>query len=280
MNENLLWDKASLLASPLFEALHPVLARMEYAHFPGLSDLNALLEQPLVNVRPGLPLCCVAQVQASAQAKLAFEQQYEPRCYLMGELQVRANNWHDLLNVLVWASFPAAKAALNALHYQAMREENGAEHKGRGAARDMATLFDESGVVVACADAELAKLLRGFSWHELFWQQRARVHAEMGFYVFGHGLLEKAMQPYVGITGQGLILDVESDFFAWPLPRRVAYLDTLLMEYLSAEQNCRGTRELTPVPLLGVPGWSAENTQESYYANTAYFRPGRTGRAS
>jgi hypothetical protein len=29
------------------------------------------------------------------------------------------------------------------------------------------------------------------------------------------------------------------------------------------------------VPLLGVPGWSADNESESYYDNTAYFRPGR-----
>lgn len=274
MNQNLIWDKASLLASPLFEALHPVITQLEPTRFPELSDLNALIEQVSVNVRPGLPLCCMAQ----AQGRLAFEQQYEPRCYLKGELQVRANNWHDLLNVLVWASFPGAKAALNALHYQVLREERSAEHKGRGTVRDMATLFDESGVVVACADAELAALLRGFRWRDLFWRQRERVQAAMGFFVFGHGLLEKALQPYVGITGQGLVLDVRPDFFDWPLARRVAHLDTLLMDYLSAEENCRSTRELAPVPLLGVPGWSKDNTQESYYANTDYFRAGRLGR--
>lgn len=272
----MIWDKASLLASPLFEALHPVIPRLGQGRFPDLSDLNALLLRQPVRVLSGLPLCCVAQ----EHGRLAFSEQYEPRCYLKGELQVRADNWHDLLNVLVWMAFPKAKAALNARHYEALQAQVGiAPHTGRGAIRDMATLFDESGVVVACADAELAALLRGFKWHELFWQQRDRIQAAMGFFVCGHGLLEKSMQPYVGITGQGLVLDVEPSFFGWPLTRRLAHLDALLAGYLCAGEHCRSTRELTPVPLLGVPGWSKENAQESYYANTGYFRPGRAGRA-
>src|ERR1022692_1004856 len=34
--------------------------------------------------------------------KLLFERQYEPRCYLKGEVPTRDYNWHDLLNALVW----------------------------------------------------------------------------------------------------------------------------------------------------------------------------------
>lgn len=278
MNQNLLWNKASLLVSPLFQALHPAIERLAPGHFPDLNDLNAALKKLSVQVRSGLPLHCVSQIQV--QGKLAFEHQYEPRCYLKGELQVREHNWHDLLNVLVWMSFPQAKAALNARHYQAMLTDESCGRQGRGALRDMATLFDESGVIVACADGDLAALLRDFKWHDLFWQQRAQVQTAMSFYVFGHGLLEKAIHPYVGITGQGLILDVQPDFFDWSRARQLAHLDRLLADYLSAGDNCRSTRELTPVPLLGVPGWSMDNELEAYYANTTYFRPARRGRTS
>ena len=99
----------------------------------------------------------------------------------------------------------------------------------------------------------------------------------MGFYVVGHGLYEKALQPYVGMTGQGLLLAVELEFFGWPLDRRLVHLDSLLANYLAGPKNCLNTRDLCPVPLLGVPGWAEENDNAAYYDNTAYFRPGRRG---
>ena len=126
-------------------------------------------------------------------------------------MQTRVHNWHDLLNALVWLAFPKTKAAINARHFQALTEGNNAANNRRGAVRDMNTLFDESGVIVVCSNEELLVLLRDFSWKELFWQRREQVKTEMGFYLFGHGLYEKALQPYVGLTGQGLLLAVEKE---------------------------------------------------------------------
>lgn len=270
-----LWDKTALLQSPLFRPLHPAIARLGGDPFPSLQDCNELLASSPIVVRNGLPLRFVAQ----EYGKLPFEAQYEPRCYLKGEVQTRADNWHDLLNALVWLAFPKAKAAINARHYDALTDAASPSAKAsssqRGAVRDMNTLFDESGVVVPCADPELAGLLRDFRWRELFWSQRGRVRASMGFFLFGHGLYEKALQPYVGMTGQGLLLPVESEFFGWALERQLAHLDELLAQYLTAPEHCRSTAELTPVPLLGVPGWTPDNGSEAYYDNTAYFRPGR-----
>ena len=97
----------------------------------------------------------------------------------------------------------------------------------------------------------------------------------MSFYLFGHGLYEKALQPYVGMAGQGLLIKVEQVFFTWPLVQQLAHLDSLLADYLAAPEHCRSTRDLSPLPLLGVPGWTADNDCAAYYDNTAYFRPGR-----
>lgn len=274
------WDKASLLQSPLFSPLHPLIARLDEQRFPSLQDCNELLASMPVTVRNGSPLRFVAQ----EYGKLPFEAQYEPRCYLKGEVQTRADNWHDLFNALVWLAFPGAKAAINVRHYDALTGAAAsaaeASRSQRGAVRDMNTLFDESGVVVACADAELAGLLRNFRWRELFWQRRAGVLECMGFYLFGHALYEKALRPYVGFTGQGLLVAVEPAFFGCPPSRQLAHLDELLADYLSDPQRCLSTAELTPVPLLGVPGWSADNDKEGYYDNTAYFRPGRRSRGA
>jgi hypothetical protein len=175
----------------------------------------------------------------------------------------------------VWLTFPQSKAAINARHYRALTQAASALKSRRGKVRDMATLFDESGVIVAYSNSQLAKLLCDFKWKELFWLCREEVNAQMGFYLFGHGLYEKAMQPYVGMTGQGLLMPVEMEFFTWSMPQRMQYLDERVAEYLGDATHCRDTRELTPVPLLGIPGWSNDNERDEYYDNQQYFRPGR-----
>jgi hypothetical protein len=272
------WNRDVLLNSPLFAPLHPLLADLEICDFPTLQDCNALLERhSLIIVQSGMPLRFVAE----QSGKLSFEAQYEPRCYLTGEVQMRANNWHDLFNALVWLTFPKTKAILNARHYHALRDERVSGNPARGAVRDVNTLFDESGVIVVYADNnsddELAGLLRNLKWKELFWQRREQVRAGMGFYLFGHGLYEKALQPYVGMTGQGVLLAVEQEFFSWSQKQQLTHLDNLLADYLAAPEHCRSTRDLSPVPLLGVPGWTTDNCSETYYDNTEYFRSGRRG---
>jgi hypothetical protein len=261
-----------LLQSPMFEPLHTLIASFAPDRFPTLAELNARLQHKPIKLTSGCQLSFVAQ----QTGPLAFEAQYEPRCYLMGEVQTRADNWHDLFNALVWLTFPNAKAAINARHYRALTADLDPEIRSeRGFVRDTITLLDESGVIVAYSDDALGGLLRNFQWKELFWQQRVKVQASMGFFLLGHGLYEKALQPYTGMTAQGLLLKVEQVFFDGSRVQQLAYLDELLADYLADPEHCCRTRELSPVPLLGVPGWAEDNCSEAYYDNTAYFRPGR-----
>ncbi len=273
MDNAIVWEKLALLQSPLFAPLQPILARLEEAHFPDLQTFNDLLVgcQPGITVQQGLPLRFVPQ----AFGKQGFESQYEPRCYLNGEVQTRENNWHDLFNALVWLTFPKTKAAINARHYHALTHPTGGANSQRGAVRDTTTLLDESGVIVACADIELVALLRNFQWKKLFWLEREQVKTRMGFYIVGHGLYEKALQPYIGMTGQGVVLLVEPDFFDWPMPERLVYLDGQLGRNLAQSVYCTHTHDLSPVPLLGMPGWSPDNEAPSFYENSHYFRSGR-----
>lgn len=277
MTDRLEWNLHAMMQSPMLASLHPVLGRLarmaDGRSFPSLQVCNALLEahEPRIRVESGMPLRFVAQEIGT----LPFEAQYEPRCYLKGELQSREDNWHDLFNALAWLTFPRAKAAINARHYQTMVADRQAGRSERGHRRDMLTLLDESGVIVPCADEELAALLREFRWKELFWHRRQRLAEAMGFCVFGHGLCEKILRPYVGMTAQGLILTVEAGYFTWPPERQLAHLDELLAAYLCRQEHAQSTRELTPVPLLGVPGWSADSSHEYFYDNARYFRPGR-----
>lgn len=272
------WDPDFLARSPMFEPLRIHGAKLRTAYWPSLDELRNLIAalDPPPATHGGARVCFVSQGRKSD----IFEEKYEPRIYLKGEVQMRECNWHDLLNALVWLTFPRSKAALNARHYRALLEPRAAGAANRGPVQDAMTLFDEGGVIVAARDRRLLHLLESFAWKDLFWENRARVMADMRFHLFGHALYEKALSPFTGITGRGILLEVDAGFFDAPLAAQIARLDDKVAERLSDAARLRSTRELAPVPILGVPGWCAGNGRESYYDNRGYFRSGRTGRAA
>jgi DUF3025 family protein len=192
------WNPGFLARSPVFE---PLRAHADGfgAGWPRLADLQRLLDRrnPPPRNTSGTPLRVVPQ----ARRPVAFEDGYEPRLYLKGELQVRERSWHDLLNALVWLAFPLAKAALNERHYVALRAQRAAGLPNRGPAQDALTLFDEGGVIVASSDDELLACLRDWRWKDLFWVNRARLATQMRFRLFGHAVYEKALSPFLERVG-------------------------------------------------------------------------------
>jgi hypothetical protein len=268
------WDTERAQASPIFEPLRVHGGAVFDTAWPGLEDFQRLLDarDPPVRVSSGLPLRFVPQ----GRKPNAFQEKYEPRIYLKGELQVRRDHWHDTFNALVWLAFPLAKAALNARQYSALEAQRAAGAPNRGPAQDALTLFDEGGVVVASSDDGLLELLRGWRWKELFWANRARFKARMHFALFGHAIHEKALRPFLGITARGILLSVEPELLSAPPRERLAELDARLAAHLSDPGRMLATRELAVVPILGVPGWCADNENEAFYDNTDYFRSGRS----
>lgn len=246
----------SRLASPAHDWTVPWVARLPQ-HFPRCADLNGLLDPARHCTAQGMPLRFVVASGAPAGG-------YEAHIHDTGAVPTREDNWHDLFNALAWLAFPAGKRALNRLHHRHAADDPPGR---RSAARDVLTLFDESGVIVACADAALVALLTGFRWKELFWVQRARVRAAMRFVVFGHALQEQALAPHAGITGKALVCPAAPD--------DLDELDAWLARALAQPQTLAGTRALAPVPLLGIPGWDVANEAAAYYDNVAVFRPGR-----
>ena len=264
------WDahflNRSLMFEPLYRAAHTL---NQFEHWPTLDQLNQLIatHYPSIHTHNSHLLRLVAQSESIEY----FEQQYEPRTYLCGELQTREQNWHDLFNALVWMTFPYTKATLNALHYHDLKTYSAHHHPTRGQLRDAITLLDESGVLVTSSDDHLTQLLKNFEWKTLFWEHRSALCKHMKFYLFGHGLYEKALSPYVGMTGKGLIFRVEPTFYQKNLTNQIMDLDSKLANLLSSGSITSGN--LTPVPLLGYPDWSPDNRNAAYYENTNYFRP-------
>jgi hypothetical protein len=263
------WARA--LDAPIFEALAPLLERLPQERFPRLDDLNALATSA-TRSGGGAPIRFVPPAPASK----ALEAQYEIRVFRSGAIQTRPDNWHDLFNALVWLTFPKAKAVLNRSHCEQIEARRG--EKLRGTVRDVLTLFDEGGVMVASADAELSALLREFRWKELFWARRAGVLRSMRFHVFGHAIYAKALDPYKGVTAKALIIDVAPAFIAAPLAQQLPELDARAAAYFADAEVLTSTRHLSPLPVLGVPGWEPANEREAYYEDASHFRPGSSRR--
>ena len=263
------WNTDFAEQSPLLTVLRTAVRQVMGDDWPALSRLQEVITRAGIRTASGPPLQLVPPAAAGAG------ESYEQRLYARGELEFREHNWHDLFNVLVWLTFPRAKAALNARHHAALPADKAG---GRGPVRDALTLFDESGVIVVSADAELLHMIRGFRWKSLFWERRAAVLADMDFLLFGHALCEKMLAPYKGITGRGLLLEVDRDFLALPPAERLAQIDSRVALWISDPQALRHTHELAPLPVLGIPGWCADNEQSAYYDDRDHFRPGRMGR--
>jgi hypothetical protein len=194
---------------------------------------------------------------------------YELRVHASGEVQTRPRNWHDLFNALAWLAFPRCKATLNAIHAREIARET----RGRGPARDLLTIFDEGGAIVACSDAGLIDLIRQHRWQTLFWHERARVLARMRVLVFGHAVLEKALLPWPGISCKALLLPVEQPLFTAPAERLQAVLDLAAAGWFEAFARDGTPRDLAPLPIFGYPGWSEDGARAEFYVDARFFRP-------
>ena len=242
-------------------------------HWPDCAELNRALA-----ARPSRPLGGGGQPLVFVEhdsRRRDFENRYEQRIFLRGEVQVRSCNWHDLLNALAWLTFPASKAALNARQFAELVRQRERGDANRGPVQDALTLFDEGGVIVASGDPTLSALLEDFEWKRLFWLRRADVARSMRFFLFGHALCEKALQPFSGIAGRGVVVPVAGTFFVLPLESQLAELDARVAARISDLRYFLATRELAPVPILGVPGWWAANESEHFYDDASHFRPAR-----
>ena len=211
-----------------------------------LEALNALAEAHGLKTESGIPIRFVPP-----GAKDAY---YEVKVYRSGEVETRPDNLHDFFNALAWLAFPRAKARLNALHAAEIPREGGK----RGRLRDLLTIFDEGGALVLCDQPELNSLLRNMHWKALFWEQRERVREEMRILVFGHAVMEQALQPWPGITCKAILVPAN------------ARPDDAVHAWLGALQPGASPRDLAPLPVFGYPGWSAQDA--AFYDDTRYFR--------
>jgi hypothetical protein len=212
-----------------------------------LERLNVLAEKKDLKTESGRPVRFVPP-----RAKDAY---YEIKVYETGRVETRPDSLHDFFNALAWLAFPRTKARINAMHAAEMPREAGR----RGRLRDLLTIFDEGGAIVQCKDDSLISLLKDFRWKDLFWKNRESVRAAMRILVLGHAVLEKALEPWPGITCKAIVVPSSGD------------ADAEAQAWLAKLDSSATPRNLAPLPIFGYPGWyPAQGAQ--FYDDSRYFR--------
>lgn len=197
---------------------------------------------------------------------------YEEFIYQTGQIPTRKENWHDLFGALIWRLFPKTKALLNQLHYQDIAL-NGKTVRSKH--RNALTLFDECAVVMAITEPSWQAEFNDHQWQRVFVDKRHLWQKQIRPYIFGHANYEMLTQPFIGLTGKALFINVPEELFCNSLAAQYHYLDTALYEMIHTQNSLQDNSLMSPLPLLGVPTWYQANENPTFYENNNYFRPKR-----
>lgn len=222
-----------------------------------LEELNGLAAESAVRTDSGAALRFVLP-----SAERGPYGDYELRAFESGEIATRPGSLHDLFNALAWLAFPRTKAKLNALHARVIATEAGR----RGRFRDLLTLLDEGGALIACEDAGLIGLVRDLRWKALFWEERERLLRGMRILVLGHAVMERALAPWPGITCKALFVPSSGD------------ADAHAARWLEALPAGASPRDLPPLPVFGFPGLHPGSGSPDFYDDDRWFRGSRARR--
>jgi hypothetical protein len=204
-------------------------------------------------------------VDPPAHALSAIE--FERRIVERGEIIVRPDNIHDEMNALVWRTFPKTKFAISKAHVALGETTDG---KTRPRRRDVLTLFDEAGLIMLSMRGDLREMNEQHRWRELFVVSRRDFIDETRPILFGHGAMEQLLsKPHRGLTVKALWLPLSVD-----TPLNV--VDAYLAARVESDTLLTSQERRVPLPLLGVPGWFAENENPACYEDVETFRPLRT----
>lgn len=252
----------SMLPMQQLEAIFGLSSLSGWPNAKGLNDLKSL------NGNAHIPeFVCQNQLAESGDY-------YEQIIYQQNIIPTRPDSWHDLFNGLIWLQFPQTKRLLNQQHVEDIEQHGLSPRRLR---RNNLTHFDECGVILTyqkdSVAQQLIKDLAMHKWQTVFVENRITWGKELNSFIFGHANLEMLLQPFIGLTGKWLALEVDSQFSKLSNSEQLKRIDELLVKFIKQTNFFAEKKPMHPIPLLGIPGvWDANNNPD-FYANTDYFRP-------
>lgn len=274
------------LVVPAIDAVHPQAFLREPLHdwfgafdlpgsrsrWPTIAELDALRLEAILTDGVARP-----RIAAQSPALLKDGLHYEERI-LSGLLATRENNWHDLLNALVWLRYPRIKHALNVAQ---CRDIARIGRRERTRAQCAMTHFDEAGAIVLCSDTDLVARWDRHDWEGLFWDQRSAWDSRIAVQVFGHAILELALQPQRLLVAKCIVLMTDQETVQRLQTDAASVrglIDSRVAHLISGGIEFADPQNLRPLPLSGVPGWHADAMNARFFVETPCFRPLRPGR--
>lgn len=239
---------------PVFAAFQHWRGWLEGRDWPSCADLERAA------AAQGLPLRFVEQ----SPGLLADGLHYEQRIAEGRGIATRAENWHDLLNALIWLRWPAIKRAMNARQVADV-ERLGSKQRSR--AQQALTHFDEAGVLVLLRDDALLCRWDAHAWDRLF---PALAPGDFAIVPIGHALLEHALDPERLLVGKALVL-IDAALHVDKAVEQLA-------QSIAAGQRLQDPQEMRPLPLMGLPGWHPRGGEPAFCREAACFQPVRPGR--
>lgn len=234
-------------------------------NFQSCFDMLNHVDKPMsfVNYQQ-LPLTFVAQDDLPENIA------YESFIANTGKIPTR-DNFHDLLNGIIWLNFPKTKVMFNQLHHQTIAKQG--ISNARGDLRNTLTLFDENGGVLISSSSKILQALQQFDWQTAFLQHDWQ-HTQ--FFAVGHALLEKLIEPRKNITAHCVLIQVDDDWFAQNVEQQRQQLDNFLAQFFL--QSDLFPKMFQPVPVLGLPNYCQQDVD--FYADKSVFREKRAGEPS
>jgi hypothetical protein len=134
------WNGRFYETDSRFWPLVPAAQRFsEYNDFPRPEELSA----------PGVTFVSATKPRRWRRDAMPAEERYDARA-VRGAVPTRPRSWHDFLNALVWATFPASKRRLHEQQAVAVAQRlapDGTLPNARTRAQDALALLDEGGVL-------------------------------------------------------------------------------------------------------------------------------------
>jgi hypothetical protein len=203
------WDARFADAHPAFAALAPYAARFaSCAAWPDIDRWNSHLADLPLAAASGAPLRFVPQAPRRRGKATPAAERYECRVHDRGEVPSRARSWHDFFNMLCWATFPRAKAALNRRQRAAVArlDLDGATRlpNARTREQDALAMLDEGGCGILTTRPLDAPVARG----DVDAVEAAVRDGEARVVVLGHAVYEHLVSSDAVVRALAVVVPV------------------------------------------------------------------------
>lgn len=196
------------------------------------------------------------------------DMRYDTEIFRFNRIPTRSQSWHDFFNNLTWLIWPNLKRTIID---RIGRETHSLNSNARTPRQNLLTHFDECGIVICSHRPELFDDIKNFAWKKFFFDTKDLTEI-CEIYIIGHGLFEKGLSPYIGMTAKAIFLPIKQDFFAHSYEQKMDYIDQHIARYIASVDFPETPKSLTPFPFLGWPGWWPGNDVETFFDNEKYFR--------